>query len=170
MTTNGTLGDERRVLGTILHRHLSQQSQIIRSQTTVTHCTTREERERTIQYIRECIPELSTSTLRDFAAKNQEQHDVRSVFELGSQFVAVTNEEFRQLLKDRGWQGLVSHHGGTKGVIECSRVGFNDDVTEALVYFGHQWATRRGVGSFRLFERNEEQQWVQIRIVRSWTS
>lgn len=172
MNTNGTIEDERNVLASILDRHASQQSQLIRSQTTLNHLPTPkpEERERTLEYIQQRIPELSAETLGDFATKNHEQHDVESVFALGPQFVAVTDEEFRQLLNSGGWRGLARKHPGTKGIIDCSRVGLSQHANEALVYSGHQRAARSGSGSYRFFQRQADGTWLQARTARAWIS
>ena len=172
MTTNGTFEDERNVIATILDRHSTQQFQLIRSQTTMGHLltATEEERRQRLEYIQQRIPEISAATLEDFATKNHEQHDVESVFVLGPKFVAVTDEEFRQLLRNSGWRGLSTRYPGTRGIIDCSRVGFSEHINEALVYIGHQRAARSGSGWFRLLQRQWDGTWCQVRTARAWIS
>jgi len=172
MGTNGKLEDERNVLATIVARHSSQECQLIRSRTTLAHPVgpTAEERQRTIDGIEQRLPKLCPSTLSDFAAKNEEEHDVHATFMLGPEFIAVTDEEFWELIKQGGWHGLPKKYPGTKGIIDCSRVGLSDDATQALVYFGHQAAAKSGIGSFRLFGRETDGRWHQRQTLRAWIS
>ena len=172
MTANGTVDDERNVLATILGGHSSQQFQLVRSKTTIGHrfANTCDERQQTLGYIEQRIPELAAATLSDFATKNARQHNVDTVFALGPRFVAVTDEELRRLLASGGWPGLAKKHPGTKGIIHWSRVGFDRNANEALIYFGHRRAARSGSGWFRLFRRKPDGSWSQEHVVRAWIS
>jgi len=171
VNTNGTIEDECTVLRTLLPSRSPGRQQIIRAETTFAHLPdTATDRRKAVEYIQGRIPEVSTDTLADFAAKNSERHDLQSLFDLGESFVVLSDEEIKKLLQTgKGWNGLRAEYPQTHGVMDCSRVGFNLGITEALVYVGQRRAARAGAGWYCLLLRFEDT-WTETRSARAWIS
>ncbi len=169
---NGSIEDENAVLRSLLVRHSKAGQQVLRAQTRFAHLAeaSAADRQGAIEYIRRRLTDVSADALADFAAKNEEQHDLAAMFDLAESFVLLSDPQIHEALRaGRGWAALKKRCRGTRGVIDCSRVGFDRAVTQALVYFGHQRGARSGAGWYCLLQRSNDN-WLQFRRTRAWVS
>ena len=89
------------------------------------------------------IPGVSPDTLADFLAKNKEPISLRPLVSDVPHKGVVTHADLDAVLpKDdhgRNYQEIFNEHfSGAHGVLSFSRIGFNNDHTQAVVYFS-QW-------------------------------
>jgi len=111
---------------------------------------------------------LEEETLADFLEKNTQQHPVAPHLTLDGKLFCVTAEELKRFFQHRdGWERLRKLFPETSGLLEFSRVGFNSDLTQALVYMGQGFGPRAGSGDYWLFSRTAGE-WVDVGKVRAW--
>lgn len=64
------------------------------------------------------------------------------------------DEEFEHIFRDReGWTRFRREFPGSDGTLRFSRVGFDRDVTQAMLYAGQQFDWKIGSGGFWLFSK-----------------
>lgn len=64
------------------------------------------------------------------------------------------DEEFEHIFRDReGWTRFRQAFPGSDGTLRFSRVGFDRDVTQAMLYAGQQFDWNIGSGGFWLFSK-----------------
>jgi hypothetical protein len=165
---NGTIADEQEVLTACLAQlHLGER-QVVRSLTRSGLLIPGDER--MFSYMRENLEGLDEETLTDFLAKNRVQHPIEPDLNPGSRLVCVGDEEFEHIFRDGdGWARFRREFPDSDGTLRFSRVGFDRDVTQAMLYAGQQFDWNVGSGGFWLFSKLEGE-WTEARRVGSWLS
>ncbi len=165
---NGTISDEREVLAVCLDHLYLGDGQVVRSLTrSGLHRPTEA---RTIFYVRKNFEGLNEETLADFLAKNREQHPVEPDLNPGGRLICVNDEEFHHIFGDgEGWDRFRRAFPGSDGTLRFSRVGFDRDVTQAMLYAGQQFDWNVGSGGFWLFSKIGGA-WVEAGRVGNWIS
>lgn len=104
------------------------------------------EQDREISYlaIKKNIPELDQQTLDNFKTVNQESVLLKRQFNLPVNYVLLSPEE----VKNIRWNDFYNQYPGAQGVMELSRVGFNRNKTQALVYVGNSSYPLAGEGLY----------------------
>ena len=165
---NGTIADEQEVLiACLVQLHLGER-QVVRSLTrSGLHIPVDE---RMLSYLRENLEELNQETLKDFLAKNREHHPIEPDLNPGGRLVCVGDEEFEHIFRDGdGWARFRREFPESDGTLRFSRVGFDRDVTQAVLYAGQQFDWNVGSGGFRLFSKLDGV-WTEAGRVGSWLS
>jgi hypothetical protein len=99
------------------------------------------------------VPELVAS----FKERNQQSYPLEQVLDFGLDYSLLTQEEVNDLHpldEESGWKLLDEKYPNSVGFIYLSRVGFNADLSQALVYFsqyhyeqpiqgGYYWMVRQ---------------------------
>jgi len=99
----------------------------------------------------EIMPELQQETIDDFNKANQESYLLEKRFNLPVDYTLISKEEFHSIFPNpSGWFTFYKKYPGTGGIITLSRVGFNTDKNQALVYIGIQAAPETGAGTYIL--------------------
>jgi hypothetical protein len=66
----------------------------------------------------------------------------------------MSDEEHRRLFRDgQGWVRFYDAHPESNGIVGFSRVGFNAEITQALIYVGIREEAMAGHGSYWFFTR-----------------
>ena len=166
---NGTIVDEQEVLAVCLGHLYIGSRQVVRSLTrSGLHLPADEER--ALSYMRENFEGLSEETLADFFAKNREQYPVEPDFNPGGSLICLSDEEFQHVFRDgEGWERFRQTFPESDGTLRFSRVGFNRDVTQAIIYAGQQFDWHIGSGGFWLFSRSDGV-WVESERLGNWIS
>ncbi|MBA2345921.1 MAG: hypothetical protein H0V83_12660 [Rubrobacter sp.] len=166
---NGTIADEQEVLTTCLARlHLGER-QVVRSLTR-SGLQMPGSDERMLSYLRENLDGLREETLTAFIAKNREQHPVEPDFNPGGRLICVGDEKFHHIFRDGdGWARFRQEFPDSDGTLRFSRVGFDRDVTRALLYAGQQFDWNVGSGGFWLFSKLDGE-WTEAGRVGNWLS
>jgi len=113
----------------------------------------------------------SNATAESFNSKADGSCRLRTSLELNFQYVLIPSEEIREFFKNgiTGWSKFYEKYGKASGYWELSRVGFNNENSEAVVYLGHHCGGRCGTGDFVLL-RKEVGKWVVKNRVMLWIS
>ena len=166
---NGTVADEQKVLLVYLARlHLGRR-QVVRAMTRSGLQMPGGE-ERMLSYMRENLDGLLEETLADFLTKNREQHPVEPDFNPGGRLICVGDDEFEHTFRDGdGWTRFRREFPESDGTLRFSRVGFDRDVTQALLYAGQQFDWNVGSGGFWLFSKLDGE-WTEAGRVGNWLS
>ena len=164
---NGTIADESEVLAVCLSELYLGASQVVRAST---RSGLAADPERTIPHLRENLEGLNEETLTDFLAKNREQHPVEPDFNPEGRLVCVQDEEFHHIFRDgEGWDRFRQTFPESDGTLRFSRVGVNEDVTQAMLYAGQQFDWNVGSGGFWLFSKADGA-WVESGRLGNWIS
>lgn len=106
--------------------------------------------------------ELLAETITDFRAKNKQAQRLKSRFDVKVKYVLVSAEEIDGFFKEvdgetnrvmDGWKKFYEKYPKSGGFVNFSRVGFNSDKTQALVYQSHSCGGLCGGGSYLLFTK-----------------
>jgi hypothetical protein len=118
-------------------------------------------------------PALMTETVNDLRARNKEGFKFARNFKIERQYVILTDEEFKTLFKaggGDGWTGFREKYPKAGGIVTFSRVGFNPDRTQALVYRGYQCGGLCGGGNYYLLRRKNGGWVIDGHVGPSWMS
>ena len=103
-------------------------------------------------------PELVTN----FTERNQQPYPLAPVLDFGVDYQLLSQEEVDELYpqdKASGWKLFDEKYPDTVGFIHLSRVGFNADLGQALVYIAHYHYQQPLLGGYYLMTR-QEGHWV----------
>ena len=120
-------------------------------------------------YVRQWASALSQETIEDYRIKNNESHQLKDNFSLKVKHVLVQREELEQFLKEGRWEEFYKKYPDSRGFISFSRVGFNREMNEALVYFEHWCGGLCGSGIY-LQLKKEDEGWRVFKVERAWIS
>jgi hypothetical protein len=82
-------------------------------------------------------PELGQSIINDFLSKNKESHHLADLFRPQIKRILVSSDEIKGIFQKyhaQGWDVLRNKYPDTRCVMYLSRIGFNPERTQALVY------------------------------------
>ena len=124
-----------------------------------------------LAYVKDGMPELEQSTVNDFVAKNLESYPLDAFVNQRADYKLLSQEEINHLfhLKD-GWIKFYEKYPDSNGILTFSRVGFNLDKQQALVYVANQWDSFSGAGIYVLLEKNYDDSWDIIQELSIWNS
>ncbi len=117
------------------------------------------------------MPGLSEELWQDYLAQNDRSYPLSQGMEVGVEYVLLDAEEMSDIFSnyEDGWNEFYSRYPDSPGITTFSRVGFNPDRTEALVYMGTQFHYLAGAGNLvRLEKQNGE--WKIVDRMMLWIS
>lgn len=117
---------------------------------------------------------VEQATIDDYVAKNQNQHYqlLDELLNLKGKHAFVTDAELNEIFaKDcnKGWGTFYKKYPNSQGQTTLSKVGFNQERTQALVYVGTQSHCLAGAGHFIILAK-EGGAWKVIRANMVWIS
>jgi hypothetical protein len=167
---NGTIEDEVIVLGLCL----CLRSFGVRSNWFCASMTTKEPAGEG-SWLRKFLPDLSEETLADFLAKNRKPHPVEPHFTLGGQLDCLSTEDLERIFlpddttAQAGWDRFYELYPQSEGIVSFSRVGFDANVTQALVYTAQSRDALYGRGTYWLCVKSGER-WAVLQSNTAWVS
>lgn len=166
---NGTSADEREVLAVCLEHLYLGDGQVVRFLTRSGLPPPPGELQ-ALLHLRRNLEGLDGETLDDFLAKNREQHPVEPDLNPSGRLTGVNDEEFLHIFRDgEGWDRFRRTFPGSDGTLRFSRVGFDRNVTQAMLYAGQQFDWNVGSGGFWLFSKTGGV-WVEADRLGNWIS
>jgi hypothetical protein len=87
----------------------------------------------TLTNMKRNLPFIRSSTLRNFTLSNLQDEKLMRDFQISAKYVLITKEEARQSYT----VDFLHKYPGSYGYVTFSKVGFNTDLTEALLYSEH---------------------------------
>jgi phage pi2 protein 07 len=170
---HGSETEEYAVYDTLIkQRYVRDQVEqiVIKDQTSLDNFND-DELERILQQVTLKLIALQKTTFNDFQAKNKEPHRLDESFNLSVNYVLISKAEEDELLYQRadGWVAFYKKYPKSQGVMTLSRVGFNPEMNQALVYVGNQSGPKTGAGYYMLLAR-ENGNWVIKDRYGAWLS
>jgi hypothetical protein len=102
-------------------------------------------------------PNLLAQTLNDYRRKVQQNHDISLPLDLKNPFEVLSREEHEQIFKDgcSGWCEFYKKYPDNAATIALSRIGFNRQGTQALVFMSYGCGGLCGYGGFIMLEKQQ---------------
>lgn len=116
---------------------------------------------------------LMSETVDDLQAKNKEHYTLTRRFNTKSQYVLISEKEMKDFFKQGvgdGWGKFYKKYPGSGGFLTFSRVGFNADKTQALVYHAYSCGGLCGGGTYYLLIKKNSVWVVKGSIGPAWVS
>jgi hypothetical protein len=119
------------------------------------------------------MPELSRETIDDFHSHAKECQPLAKQLDVPINYVLVGPKEIELLFPkgefDRAWSRFYKKYPGSSGIISFSNVGFNRDLTQAVVSTGRGCGGLCGAGYFVLLMKAQNI-WTVKTQVGTWVS
>jgi hypothetical protein len=123
-----------------------------------------------LKNIRFKMPLLSSETANDYKANNIEKFEIKYKLSCAVKYEYSTMEEINGVFKNEmGWAGLKKAFPGLIGYFAFSKVGFNKEKTEALIYTEFWCGNQCGEGAYWLLKRKNNNWFVEQK-VGTWIS
>ncbi len=106
--------------------------------------------------LKESSPDLQAEAVNDLRAKSDGHQKLERRFDIEQKYVLVSDEEIEDYFKQSvggGWKAFYQKYPNSGGFVTFSRVGFNADQTQALVYQSHHCGGTWGGGSYLLLTK-----------------
>lgn len=131
----------------------------------------------TICYIYDCFQIFKNYSLKnysmlvdDYKNKNAKVYKLENKFSIPHTVILISRKELNEIFQnEKGWDAFYEKYPDSPGTIQISRVGFNSNQTQAILYFGYQRGPLWGEG-YRIFLTKDEGEWVVKEEVLMWVS
>lgn len=117
-----------------------------------------------IQTLIKELPQLEKETAVDFLSKNRTSWTLKNEFKLNAEIILITTDERKNFFKgyiDDGWKLFHTKYPRAGSIDTLSRVGFNQEKTQALIYYGYTCGGLCGQGQYIQFTRKEDRWTIQ---------
>jgi hypothetical protein len=124
------------------------------------------------KYIRNSMPTLSGETLESYLKRNDQSYPLPADMDLGREYRLINDEEKNGIFGSDaydGWDEFYRRYPDASGSTTVSKVGFNRNLSEALVYVGSQSAPLAGTGNLIRLEKKDGV-WKVMDMVMLWIS
>lgn len=114
---------------------------------------------------------LKKETFDDFILKNSIPDTITNQFKNIKFEVLILSDSCIQSIfsQDDGWDIFYKKYGKTQGMLTFSRVGFDKNHSQALVYYGNQSDWLAGAGYYVVYDKKDGI-WVETGYFMSWIS
>jgi hypothetical protein len=125
----------------------------------------------TYEQVGQSVPALEEDTYADFLAVNEDPVPLDGSLDLGFDYTLVSLQDLEEFLGGGAWSydAFYERFPNSQGLMELSRVGFNADHTQALVYVGNQYDLLGGEGYYVLLHK-EGGDWLVDSDLLLWVS
>ncbi len=123
--------------------------------------------------LKKSAPELQPETINDLLVKSNAVTLLERKFNIKIKYALVSNEELDALFKEDvggGWEAFHKKFPKSSGILTLSRVGFNADKTQALVYKGWSCGGLCGGGGYTLLKKKKGVWVVDRGVGPEWVS
>jgi hypothetical protein len=143
---------------------------VLKDFTTARHLINEEEK--TLQYVRENLPEMPLVVWDNFVSRNRAPVALEPVFHFALPMVLISQEAINGIFfaqEGDGWKRFYDTYQGAQGIMDISQAGFGPDFTQALVYAGNQSNYLAGIG-FLYYMEKASGKWILRNSVMVWIS
>ncbi len=117
---------------------------------------------------------LDVALVDDFKKKNTRTYILENKFSIPQNVVLISKKELNEIFTkekglEKGWDAFYQKYLNSSGIVEISRAGFNDNKTQAIIYFSNKHADLGGEGDL-VFLAIEEGKWIVKEQVMLWIS
>jgi len=167
--TPDAIREEERVYKALIEATYPSELLVImeRTQTNVVDLASDE----TYQLVEESLQHLSADTLSNFKTHNDSSYPLKTSMILGRRYILFSEKDKQELfqINQSGWDVFYNRYPEAPGIMTLSRVGFNEQMDQALVYLGIQSYWLAGSGNFFLLNKIDGS-WVIDQQVMTWVS
>ncbi len=123
------------------------------------------------EYIREKFgTAIELETLNDYSAKNKRSYQLDQDISLDVPYVLLSEAELTKIFEREGsWDRFYEIYPNSQGIMTLSRVGFNTQIDQALVYIGNQADYLAGRGYYVLLTKKGDV-WTVDSMILAWIS
>lgn len=105
--------------------------------------------------IRASLSPVAAATIEDFKLKNQEAQQIGNQLNLNGRYLLLPHATYREIFRLRGdaipaWEEFYRRFPNSAGFLRLSRVGFNSEMSQALIYVKHGCGSTCGTGDYVL--------------------
>ncbi|MFH2104169.1 MAG: hypothetical protein ABIJ39_12525 [Chloroflexota bacterium] len=125
----------------------------------------------TLRIVNAQLSGVADETMEDFQGRNLTTQPLAADLPLGVAYTLFSLEDMRLLFAENqnGWDLFYNRYPASRGIITFSKVGFNLDFDQALVYVGIQSGWHSGSGAFYLLAKLEGI-WHVVTQTLTWVS
>jgi hypothetical protein len=103
---------------------------------------------------------LSRQTADDFTSRNKQAYELSDQFNLDVKITFITSGEIKKMFQKSfgnpdGWETFHRRYPTANGMITLSRVGFNEDRSQALIFVGYGCGWLCGGGDYVLLKKKD---------------
>lgn len=121
-------------------------------------------------YLRGRFPLVEGATAEDFLSKNEQSYPLKNGFDVRAITVLISEEELEEIFQGTfRWSEYYARYPFSRGFIELSRVGFDSEMDQALVYVGNYRGSLSGAGYYVLLIK-EGDRWIIQDMSLLWIS
>ena len=107
-----------------------------------------------LNHMHEKMPTAEKETFLYFRAKNEQSHSLNDSFDCNAIIKLLSEEKVREIFRGTfGWSEFYVRYPFSQGIMTLSRVGFNSEMNQALVYYGNSKGSLSGAGYYLLLTR-----------------
>jgi hypothetical protein len=143
---------------------------VLRNQTAVT-ISEHDDLAGDVQHVREQLgPAIERDTLNDYQRKNKKAHELEECLSVDVPCALLSAAEEDAIFREGGgWSEFYETYPRSQGILSLSRVGFNQEADQAVVYVGNQADYKGGLGQYLLLTQDGGIWTVDDRVV-TWVS
>ena len=125
----------------------------------------------TLDSVAQQLTGVAPETLVGFKARNDQAYALRTDMALPFRYLLLSSQEEGAFFQPNGggWDRFYEQYSNAQGIMRLSRVGFNGDMTQALVYAGNQSHYLAGAGVYYLLAK-EDGSWHVVAEMMVWIS
>jgi hypothetical protein len=114
---------------------------------------------------------LDAETIADFLEANRQPWPITPDLVFDEHMVCLSSEELAEMKssRDNWWERFREQHPGVTELVEFSRVGFNRNRTQALLYAGSRMNWNAGQGGYHVLAKSETG-WSRVASELAWVS
>jgi hypothetical protein len=163
--------EEEAVYAALFDEIYGEPQMLVLAAETETGAMSVENTDSTLEYILSQMGEVDEATVGSFRVRNDAAYPLRPDMDLGLPYVLLTRSQFNEIfdVNTSGWDVFYTRYPNSPGLTSVSRVGFNTDFTQALVYIGTQSHWLAGSGFYVLLEKTGDG-WQVEQHVMTWIS
>ncbi len=106
------------------------------------------------------FPLVEGTAVEDFLSKNEQSYPLKNCFDVRAITVLISEEELEEIFQGTfRWSEYYARYPFSRGFIELSRVGFDSEMDQALVYVGNYRGSLSGAGYYVLLIK-EGDRWI----------
>src|SRR5262249_8499323 len=110
--------------------------------------------------------------LEELQVKNKESTSLQKLFKIKHSYVLLDEKDFGAYFKTKdfkGWDNFYKKYPDSSGYITLSRIGFNTDLTRAILFRSMNCGVLCGSGDYILFEKTDGK-WKAVKWFNCWVS
>jgi hypothetical protein len=115
------------------------------------------------------LPALKQETYDDFEAKNKDPQVLDGTFTVSVPVIVLSEEDIEALFDTSDWGQSLLEKYNSKAILTLSRIGFDTEMNQALVYAGIYTAWNAGIGYYVLLNK-ENGVWEVESTITAWIS